>query len=244
MDTLKNKVVLITGASSGFGKATAYAFAREGANLILNARRKERLEEIKKDIEENYGVQVYYYVGDAKEEETAINTVNLAIEMFGKIDILLNNAGIGIMKSIIETTLDDYDEIMDTNVRSAFAFSKYTIPHMLEKKQGHIIMVSSVTGIKGAKDETVYAASKFAIRGLGQSLLDEYLDQGIKTTVFCPHAGFTEFMIGKGRDQKVWENKVALTPEDVATSIVSVCKQTNNCYISELHLASNHHKFF
>ncbi len=241
--TLKAKTVLITGASAGFGRGAAYAFAEAGANLVLTARRTERLEEVKKKIENEYGVRVVYYAGDARDEESAIATVKLAVDTFGGIDILINNAGIGAVKPITETTLEEYDSIMETNVRSAFAFSKYTIPEMLKKHSGQIIITSSVTGRKGQKGETAYTASKFAVRGLGQALLDEYLDQGIKTTVFCPHAGMTEFEIGNGRDADEWRTRNFLTPEDVGQALVNLCLQTDNCYVAELCLASNNVKF-
>ena len=242
MNKLSGKTVIITGASAGFGRGTAYAFAKEGANLVLTARREERLLEVVSKCKE-YGGNAVYYVGDAREEQTAIDTVNLAVDTFGSVDILINNAGIGRVQSIVDTTMDDYDLIMDSNVRSAYAFSKYAIPEMLKKHSGHIIITSSVTGTKGQKDETAYTCSKFACRGLGQALLDEYLSQGIKTTVFCPHAGVTEFEIGHGRDAVEWQSKGFLTPEDVGQALVTVCSQTDNCYVAELRLASNNVKF-
>ena len=95
MGRLEGKTALITGASSGYGRGTAYAFAQEGCNLVITARREERLREVKENCEREYGVKVVYYAGDAREEETAVNTIRLGIETFGKIDILINNAGIG-----------------------------------------------------------------------------------------------------------------------------------------------------
>ncbi|MBQ9611686.1 MAG: SDR family oxidoreductase [Lachnospiraceae bacterium] len=240
--SLKGKTVIITGASAGFGRGTAYAFAKEGANLVLTARREERLKEAADKCKE-LGGNAVYYVGDARDEETAINTVKLAVDTFGGVDILVNNAGIGRILSILDTSMDEYDLVMDSNVRSAYAFSKYAIPEMLKKHNGHIIIVSSVTGTIGQKNETAYTCSKFAVRGLGQALVDEYLDQGIKTTVFCPHAGVTEFEIGHGRDAATWGDTGFLSPEDVGQALVSVCQQTDNCYVAELRLASNNVKF-
>ena len=243
MGKLTGKTAIITGASAGFGRGTAYAFAKEGANLVITARRADRLQEVKERCESEYGVKVVFYAGDAREEETAIRTVQLAVDTFGGVDILVNNAGIGRILSILETSMDEYDLVMDSNVRSAYAFSKHAIPEMLKKHDGHIIITSSVTGTIGQKGETAYTASKFACRGLGQALLDEYLDQGIKTTVFCPHAGVTEFEIGHGRDAATWGDTGFLTPEDVGQALVTVCSQTSNCYVAELRLASNNVKF-
>ncbi len=243
MGVLEGKTVIITGASAGFGRGTAYAFAAEGANLVLTARRVERLEEVVARCEE-LGGHAVYHAGDARDERTAADTIQLAVDTFGGVDVLLNNAGVGMVKSILDTTMEDYDLIMDSNVRSAFAFSKHAIPVMLEQGHGHIIIVSSVTGIKGQADESAYTASKFACRGLGQALLDEYLKRGIQTTVFCPHAGVTEFEMGNGRvEGEFGKGRSFLTPEDVGRAMVTICSQTDNCYVAELHLASKDVKF-
>ncbi|MEC0304975.1 SDR family NAD(P)-dependent oxidoreductase, partial [Terribacillus saccharophilus] len=180
MGKLDGKTAIITGASAGFGRGTAYAFAAEGCNLVITARREDRLKEVVAKCRE-LGAEAVYYVGDARDEKTAIETVQLAIDTFGQIDILVNNAGIGRVLSIEDTTMEDYDLIMDSNVRSAFAFTKYTVPEMKKRGDGQIIMVSSVTGIFGHVDETAYTCSKFALRGFGQALDKELLDYGIKT---------------------------------------------------------------
>ena len=244
MGRLDGKVALITGGSSGYGRGAVYALASEGCNIVVTARRGERLQEVCRKCEEEYGVKAVYYAGDARDEETAMNTVKLAVDTFGKIDILINNAGIGRVETILEESMDDYDLIMDTNVRSAFAFSKHTIPVMLEKKSGKIIMVSSCTGINGRGHEAAYTASKFAIRGLAQSLNQDYLQKGISVGTFCPHAGITEFEIGHGRDAEEWSKTGFLTPEDAGNALLTMCLQTGNCYVAELRLASNNVVFW
>lgn len=238
MGKLSGKTAIITGASSGFGRGTAYAFAAEGCNLVLTARREERLKETAAECE-RLGAEAVYYAGDAISEKTAVETVKLALNVFGQIDILVNNAGIGRLQSILDTTMEDYDLIMNSNVRSAFAFTKHTVPHMLERKEGQIILVSSVTGIRGHADETAYTCSKFALRGFGQALDRELLLKGIKTCVFCPHAGATEFEIGYGRTEEEMAKSGFLTAEDVGQALLSVCTQTNNCHVAELRLAAN-----
>lgn len=242
MKRLDGKVAIITGASAGFGRGTAYAFAKEGCNLVITARREERLQEVVEECQA-LGVKAVYYVGDAREEQTAIETVRLAMETFERIDILVNNAGIGRLLSIQDTSMAEYDLIMDSNVRSAFAFTKYTVPQMIKQNDGQIIMVSSVTGTKGHTDEAAYTCSKFAMRGFGQALDKELLDFGIRTCVFCPHAGATEFEIGHGRTEEQMAKSGFLTPEDVGQALVSVCTQTKNSRIVELRLASNNVKY-
>lgn len=242
MGKLSGKTAIITGASSGFGRGTAYEFAKEGCNLVLTARREERLKETIEKCKK-LGANAIYVVGDAREELTAIRTVNAALEVYGKIDILINNAGIGRVQKIEETTMEDYDLIMDSNVKSAFSFTKNTVPTMLKQSDGQIIMVSSVTGIKGHTDEAAYTCSKFALRGFAQALDQELLSRGIKTCVFCPHAGATEFEVGFGRTEEQVENSGHLTPEDVGRALLSVCTQTENSRIVELRLASNNVKY-
>lgn len=182
---LNGKTAIITGASSGIGRATALALASAGCNLVLTARRKERLEEVKIKCEE-LGVRAVYYAGDVKEKQTAINTVALAVKEFGKVDILINNAGIGKLLSLSDSTAEDYREIMDTNVFSSFIFSKYAIADMLTRGEGRVIFVSSVTGHIGHEDETIYTMTKFAQRALSQAIDKELGAKGIKTCVVCP----------------------------------------------------------
>lgn len=238
MWNLNGKTAIITGASSGFGRGTAYAFAEAGCNLVLTARREERLQEVVEKCRE-MGVQACYCAGDARDEKTAQAVVKMAVDTFGGVDFLINNAGIGRVQTLEETTMEDYDLIMDSNVRSAFAFSKAAVPEMKKKQSGKIIMVSSVTGIYGRAKESAYTASKFAIRGLAQSLNAELLDAGIQTSVFCPHAGVTEFEMGHGRDPEKWATLNFLKPEDVGRAILTMCLQTGNCYVAEMGLASN-----
>ena len=217
---------------------------RRGCNLVITTRREERLQEVKEKCEREYGVRVVYYAGVARDEETAVNTVRLAVEAFGKADILINNAGIGRVQSITDAAMEDYDLVMDTNVRSAFAFSKHMIPEMLKRHYGRIIMVSSCTGINGRGMEAAYTASKFAVRGLAQSLNMDYLKEGIAVSTFCPHAGITEFEVGYGRDAEEFAKTGFLTPEDVGNALLTMCLQTGNCYVAEMRLASNNVVFW
>ncbi|KRL22836.1 SDR family oxidoreductase [Lentilactobacillus kisonensis] len=238
MESLRNKVAIVTGASSGFGRGTAIALAEAGCNLMLTARREDKLVQVATQCEK-LGVRAVYYSGDAQEERTAKIVVENTMKTFGKIDILVNNAGIGRTLSIQDTTMADFDLVMNTNVRSAYAFTKYTVPCMIKQHDGQIILTSSVTGIMGHPDETAYTCSKFALRGLGQALDKELLDKGIRTCVFCPHAGATEFELGYGRTAEGIAKSNFLTPEDVGAALVNVCRQPKHSRVVELRLASN-----
>lgn len=235
MGKLEGKVAIITGASAGFGRATAYAFAKEGCKLVLTARREERLQEVVAKCKE-LGGEAVYYAGDAMVTETAVATVELAIKTFGQIDILINNAGIGRYTPLLESTMEDYDLIMDSNVRSAFAFTKYTVPHMLEKSSGQIIMISSAAGVYGYPNETIYTSSKFALRGMAQALDKEFREKGIKSCAFCPGAGITEFAIGHGRTDEQMAKSGMLTADDVAEALLFVCTRSEHTRIMEIRM--------
>lgn len=238
MENIKGQTCIITGASSGIGRASAYALADQGVNLVLTARREERLKEICAKCEAK-GVKAVYYAGDATKEETAVNTVKLALDTFGSIDMLLSNAGIGIYKPFLETTMADYDKLMDTNVRSSYAFLLHTVPEMLKNGGGQIIIVSSVTGMRGAAKETAYTATKFANRGIAQSLNREFRTSGLRVTCLEPSAIFTEFEMGNGRTEEEMEKKkeTTLSAEDMAEAVVYTFTRRKGIRIMEMYLA-------
>lgn len=237
MKKLEGKVAIITGASSGFGQATAVAFAKEGCSMILTARRKERLEELAKEVEK-LGGHAEICCGDAREEETAKNAVDLAIKKFGKLDILINNAGIGKYVPLMESSIKEYEEIMDSNMRTTFIFTRHAIPHMLEQGSGMVLMVSSMAGIYGYPNETIYCASKFAQVGFAQSLDKEFRTKGIKACALCPGAARTEFAIGNGRTEEQMDKAGMLEPEDIANAILFACTQSENSRIIEMKVRS------
>src|ERR1700720_3736291 len=154
---LNGKVALITGASAGIGQACARALAQEGARLVLTARRQERLEELKQEAEK-LGSQAISVRGDAREERTAKNTGEAAMRTFGQIDILINNTGVGNYKNLVDTSAEEYDDMIDTNVRSTFLFTRHTVPVMIQRKQGTVLTISSMAGIYGFAGEAVYCA--------------------------------------------------------------------------------------
>lgn len=202
---------------------------------MITARREERLKEVQRIAQEK-GVEVVYYVGDASLEKTARDCCDLAVQHFGQIDFMINNVGIGKMKSILETTMDDYDQIMDTNCRSMFTFSKYAISDMVKRDKGTLVFVSSITGYIGHKDESVYTMSKFAGRGLAQALNAEFKGTGIKSCVVCPNAIKTEFEVGAGRTAEEVAQKNWQTPEDVADAIIFACTRGKRSKITEIRL--------
>ena len=232
---LRDKVAIITGASAGIGAAAARALAAEGCDLVLTARRESRLEELAGEIGVD-SVRVLPVPGDAREEETARRVVDVSVREFGRIDILVNNAGIGIYKDLVETSAEEYDELMDTNVRSTFLFSRHVVPHMLERGEGTLLMVSSMAGLYGFANEAVYCATKFAQVGFAQALDRELRPQGIKVGVICPGGVKTEFALGRGRTEEGVASSSMLEPDDVAGAIVLACTQSPGSRIIEIQM--------
>ncbi len=212
---LKGKSVLITGASSGIGAACVRALAAEGADILLTARRRERLEALAGEIRA-MGSKAEIVIGDARDEETARRAVDAALKSFGRLDILVNNAGVGNYKNLTDTNADEYDEMMDSNMRSTFCFTRHAVPVMIRQKSGTLLMISSMAGKYGFAGEAVYCATKFAQVGFAQGLDKELRPHGIRVGVICPGGVKTEFAIGKGRTEEGVARSGMLEPEDVA----------------------------
>jgi NADP-dependent 3-hydroxy acid dehydrogenase YdfG len=232
---LEGKVALITGASAGIGQACARALAGEGARLVLTARRQERLDALKKEAE-LLGTAAVTVAGDAREEQTAIETVKAAVDAYGRLDILINNTGAGNYKNLVDTSAEDYDSLMDTNVRSTFLFTRHTVPVMLEQKSGTILIISSMAGVYGFAGEAVYCMTKFAQVGFAQALDRELRESGIKVGAICPGGVKTEFAIGKGRTEKGVAESDMLDPQDVAAVVLLACTQSPRSRIIEVQM--------
>lgn len=188
---MQRKVVVITGASSGIGKALAEKYASEGFNLVLAARRIERLEELKEKLS---NVEVLPVQTDVTKEADCKNLIDKAIEKFGKINILINNAGISMRASFEEVQMDVLRQLMDVNYWGTVYCTKYALPHILEQK-GSIVGVISTGGYIGLPGRTGYSGSKFAVRGFLDTVRIEYLRSGLHVLVAAP--GFTASEIRK-----------------------------------------------
>jgi 3-oxoacyl-[acyl-carrier protein] reductase len=221
---LAGKVAIVTGASAGIGQASARGLAREGARLVLTARRGQRLDALIDELQ-SLGGEAIAVVGDARDEATAARTVEAAMTAYGCIDILINNVGVGNYKKLIDTTLDDYVEMMDVNVRSTFLFSRQVVPVMIKQGEGLVLIISSMAGVYGFAGEAVYCATKFAQVGFAQGLDKELRPYGIKVGTICPGGVKTEFAIGKGRTEAGVRQSEMLEAEDVAAAVLFACSQ-------------------
>jgi len=232
---LEGKVVLITGASSGIGAACVRALAAEGASFILTARREQRLVKLLLEMEP-MGVRGQMVAGDAREEDTARRAVDAAVKAFGRLDILINNAGVGNYKALVDTSAGEYDEMMDSNMRSTFLFTRHAVPVMRSQKSGTILMISSMAGVYGFAGEAVYCATKFAQVGFAQGLDRELRPDGIRVGAICPGGVKTEFAIGKGRTAEGVARSEMLEAEDVAGAVLLACTLPARARIIEVQM--------
>lgn len=216
---LKDKVALVTGASRGIGYASSIALAKEGATIVGTARTKKDLDGLVAAIE-GAGGKAKAIVCDATKSKDVAACVTETIASFGRIDILVNNVGIGGYRPFLDWTEEDYDRIMATNAKSTWLFSKEVIPHMLTQGGGNIVNLSSVAGLQGYPSEGIYCMSKFAQVALSQSLDREFYQKNIKVSLVCPGGVETHFAIGDGRTYDGANMKGFSTAEDVAEAVV------------------------
>ncbi len=221
MGDLSKRVVAITGASSGIGAATAEAMAAEGASVVLGARRTDRLEELTSKL----GARAAAVEMDVRNPDDSSRLIQTAVDRFGHVDTLIANAGIGAYGGIMDLSDDQLREMMDTNVAGTVWPIRAAVPHFLQAGNGDIVIVASVAGLRGAGDEAVYAATKFAQVGLAGALDRELRDKGIRVSVIAPGGTATEFAMGAGRTPDMPGLADMLRPKDVASAVLAVLRQ-------------------
>ncbi|MGK5594631.1 MAG: SDR family NAD(P)-dependent oxidoreductase [Parachlamydiaceae bacterium] len=238
--TLKNKCVLITGASSGFGLATAKLMGQEGANLILFARRKERLDQLKASLEQRHQIKIHPVVCDVTQYKSAMQAIQQLPAEFQNIDLLVNNAGLvrGLAK-LWEIKKEEWDEVIDTNLKGVLNMIHAVMPNMLKRNSGHIINVGSISGHGTYPGGGVYCSTKFALRALTDTLRMELVETNIRASLISPGMAKTEFSHVRfyGDEKKadaVYDNVQALTPEDIAETILFIASRPPHVTIADL----------
>ncbi len=234
---LSGKVALITGASSGIGAAAARVFAREGAVVVLTARREERLKGIVKELQTE-GAQAEFVVADVRRRDEARAAVDFAVERFGRLDAAFNNAGYGVGRTPLHLMDDElYDEIMDTNVRGVFNFLRPEISAMLEGGSGGaIVNTSSVGGLVATPVTAPYITAKHAVIGLTKAAAAEYGGQDIRVNAICPGTTHSELVADWfAKNPGIEEQLHALTPqprtadpEEVAQAAAWLCSDRSS----------------
>lgn len=186
MAYLTNKVIWITGASSGIGEALTYALAKKGTRLILSSRRKEELERVKGNCPAESQANIRVLPVDLTQSSTLQLSAEAAIQLFGHIDILVNNGGVS-QRSLVKETSPDVDrKLMEVNYFGAVSLTKYLLPHFMRRRQGHFVVVSSLTGKFGTPYRSGYAAAKHALHGFFDAVRAEHHSDNIKVTMICP----------------------------------------------------------
>jgi short-subunit dehydrogenase len=221
---LKDKVVIITGASSGIGKSLAFEFARRGANLVLGARQYVTLCQLGEELEKQYHIKAVAVKCDVSAEADCVQLIKQAVSTFGHIDVLINNAGISMRALFADVELDVLKTLMDVNFWGTVYCTKYALPEILKTK-GSIVGVSSIAGYKGLPGRTGYSASKFAMNGFLDSLRVENLKTGVHVMTACP--GFTASNIrntalakdGSQQGESSMHEEKMMTSEEVARII-------------------------
>ena len=215
-------IILITGATSGFGKAIAEKFAAAKWNCIITGRREDRLNAFAEELKNKYGIQSLPLVFDVQDRTQVFSALeNLPAEWHG-IDILVNNAGLALGRDSFENAnLDDWDTMMDTNVKGMMYVTKAVLPYMTGRKKGHIINMGSVAGKEVYKDGNGYCASKYAVDALSKSMRIDLLQHRIKVTAIHPGAAETEFAIVRfkgdaSKAKQVYDGYTPLHAEDIA----------------------------
>lgn len=221
MRDLKDTVVAITGASAGIGAATARALIGEGARVAIGARRVDRLEALRHEA----GDSVVPVAMDVRNGPDARKLVSAAVDAFGRLDALVANAGVGVYGGIMDATDEQIELMVDTNVTGTVWPIRAAVPHLIDAGGGDIVIVASVAGLRGAGDEAVYAATKFAQVGLAGALDRELREKNVRVSAICPGGVATEFAMGTGRTPDMPGLAKMLTADDVAEAIVFVLKQ-------------------
>lgn len=242
MLNLEGKIVFITGASSGIGEACAKEFAKQKANLILAARRKDRLLKLADELEKQYEIKVKCLEVDVRNFDDVQNKFNSLESKWKQVDILLNNAGLAKgLNKVYEGSLSDWDEMIDTNLKGLLNVTRVVSPQMVDRQSGHIINIGSTAGHEVYTYGNVYSATKFAVKSLTQSFRLDMLDKGIKVSSVDPGMVYTEFSKVRfsGDDQKaeqVYKGITPLSPSDVAESVVFCATRPYNVNINEIIL--------
>lgn len=242
MTDLQGKIVLITGASSGIGEACVHEFAKMGANLLLIARRHEKLNKLALDITAEYHVKVKFISLDIRNYSEVQNAYKELDDEWKKVDIILNNAGLarGLSK-VFEGEVEHWEEMIDTNIKGLLYITRTFLPKMIERENGHVINIGSTAGHETYAFGNVYAATKFAVKALSQSIRLDVLDKGIKVTSIDPGMVITEFSKvrfsgDEERASKVYDGIEPLSARDVAEAVIFAATRSQNVNINEIIL--------
>jgi 3-oxoacyl-[acyl-carrier protein] reductase len=222
MVSIEDSIAVVTGAGRGIGRAIAIELGRMGSTVVLAARSRAELEKTAQVI----GAKASVMPTDVRKKEEIRRLFDI-----GAVDILVNAAGLGIFGPVRDFKDEDFENLVETNLRGIFLTCRFVLPSMIERKRGHIINIASIAGKVGSANRAVYCATKFGVVGFTESLAEEVRQYGIRATVICPGSTDTGFSsaetAGKARERM-------LRPEDVAHAVRMIVTQEPNSFISEI----------
>lgn len=234
------KTAFITGATAGIGKATAEIFAKNGYHVIITGRRKDRLDKFSKELQEKYKIKTLNLCFDVRKRAAVEKAINTLEKDWKKIDVLVNNAGLAMgLSTIQEGNIDDWETMIDTNVKGLLYITRSIAPIMIANGHGHIINIGSIAGKETYPNGNVYCATKHAVDSLSKAMRIDMLPHGIKVTAIHPGMVETEFSLvrykgDEERAKKVYAGLKPLTAEDIAETIYWAASRPDHVNISDL----------
>jgi 3-hydroxy acid dehydrogenase / malonic semialdehyde reductase len=239
---LNNRIVLITGASSGIGEACARLFAKAGAKLMIAARRFDRIQQLAVELEQTFGVAIYPIHLDVRDRESVQSTLNALPEEWQAIELLINNAGLSRgLDKLHEGNIDDWEEMIDANVKGLLYVTRAIVPGMVRRNCGHVVNIGSIAGRAAYPGGNVYCASKAAVRAISEGLKQDLLGTPIRVSEIEPGLVETEFSLvrfhgDRDRADNVYAGLIPLTAEDVADVVFFCATRPPHVNISEVLL--------
>jgi len=240
MTSLRDKIVFITGASSGIGRSCARAFARQGARILMAARRLDRLEKLAADLKAEFGAESHSFTLDVRDQAAVERAVSALSPEWEAVDVLVNNAGLSRgLEKLHEGKITDWEEMIDTNVKGLLYVSRAVIPGMVRRGRGHIINIGSIAGREVYPNGNVYCATKAAVNALSKGLRLDLAGTPLRVSLVDPGMVETEFSLvrfrGNGeRAAKVYQGVTPLTPDDIADAVLFCATRPPHVNISEL----------
>jgi len=230
MEQLQGKTVIVTGSSSGIGEGIAKGFAKEGANVVLAARREDKLSNLKAEIEKQGNGRVLAVQADISNQKDVENIVIQATEAFGQVDVLVNNAGQMLAGQVTSGEVEEWERMIDVNLKGLLYNIHAVLPSMLERSSGHIINIASVSGFEVTKTSTVYSATKAGVRAISTGLEKELAKTGVRVTNISP--GMVETPASTNNSWNPERKK--LKPQDIANAAVYAVKQPAYVNVNEI----------
>jgi len=228
----QNDLTIVTGASRGIGRGIALRLAKEGHDLMLFGRDKSALEQVNQEIQ-TFGVKTEMFLGDAADQKFVNDSVQKILKNHGRIDHLINNAGMGILKKFVDSSLEEFKQQIDVNLYGVYNFTKSVINHMIENRKGSIVNISSLAGKNAFVGGTMYGATKHALMGFTKSLMLEVREYSIRVAAICPGSVDTNFNPNRN---EISEKKNILLSEDVAETVALVLKMPIRAMVSEIDI--------